>query len=753
MRFSRRTLIRAAVLSLLAPAAALPLNTWSSGPFTIRLSDGGLNILKDGCIAVEGLTFAFNFIRPDSVFLSEPSADTLVLGLRFGEGDGFHADFPSHVNVTIRRNGDGLHFLAGHRSFEHVSVRMKDRDEHYYGLIEKLYPDNAHNPDLRGRVVDVDVYGEGSRDYAENYASAYSAFYMSTAGYGSFFDTFARGRYSFAIQGITSIEHQADALDWHLFFGPDGARIHEQYFRVIGRPKAVPLWACGPVFWRDLNRGGSDEILDDARRFTDLRVPLTACWVDRPYSNGANEWSRMDFSEKFADPEKWIRILGGEYGLRFMTWVGPMTFQDRDFPGLLPGYRGYMDLTDPACLAEFERRLAANQYAAGVKGHKMDRADENFPFTEPWHDPVRESESRNKYAYLYSKTIHEFLSRAHGADQFNFARAAFHRCQPYLSAVWCGDSRSNWKGLQGSLANAARSGFMGFPVWGSDTGGYLGPGRIDETLYSRWLNWSAWCGLFEIKIDGSGGEGEDRPPWKYPVSLQNAFRAACEQRMDLLPTVYSRANTSYKNGVLMQPLAYRWPTDGKTHEIWDEYVFCGAFLVAPVVTPVPMREVYLPEGRWFEFRDPATEHAGPASITVNAPVDAIPVFVHENSLYVTGDIFRGNSRKWKAGLNGNGTLVIHAFPGGRGDSTAFAYVDAFDGDQEKRLALSRSEKTVVFESEPLSSAASVEIRCDAKPVSASLDGVPVRIRYDERRRIAAFALPLKASARLELRIR
>jgi alpha-glucosidase (family GH31 glycosyl hydrolase) len=752
MRSPCRCLIPFLFLSLLAPDPARPADAWTSGPFTIRIEGGAVEILREGGAAIEGLTFAFNFIRPDSIFMKDSSADTLLLGLRFGEGDGFHRDFPASLDLTVSRNGDGLRFFSSHPSFEHITVRMNDRGEHYFGLIEKLYPGNEPNPDLRGQVVDVDVYGEGSRGYAENYASAYSAFYMSTGGYGSFFDTFARGRYRFAIEGITTFEHQADALDWHLFFGPDGSRIHEQYYRIIGRPKSVPLWACGPVFWRDLNRGGKDEVLDDARRFTDLRIPLTACWVDRPYSNGANAWSKMDFSGAFAGPEKWIRTLADEYGLRFMTWAGPMTFQDSDFPGLLPGDRGYMDLTDPAGLAEFEKRLSL-QYAAGVRGHKMDRADENFPLTAAWHEPVRESESRNKYVFLYSKTIHEFLSRAHGGDQFNFARAAFHRCQPFLSAVWGGDSRSNWQGMAGNQANAMRCGFMGFPVWGSDTGGYLGPGRIDETLYSRWLLWSAWSGLFEIKIDGSGGEGEDRPPWKYPASLQKTFREACELRMDLLPTVYSWANTSYKNGVLMQPLAYRWPSDSRTFGIWDEYVFCGAFLVAPVFSPDPMRWVYLPEGRWFEFNDPGQDYWGPTSFAVGVPADAIPVYVRENTLYVTGDIFRGNSRKWEGPLKGAGTIVVHAFPGAAGDSAVFDYVDAFDGQKEKRLTLSRTANVVVFESEPLSSAASVEIRCDSQPASAFINGRPVRMKYDTSRKMAVFELPSRRDVRLELSVR
>ena len=75
-----------------------------------------------------------------------------------------------------------------------------------------------------------------------------------------------------------------------------------------------------------------------------------------------------------------------------------------------------MDLTNPETLEEFERRLEENQYSVGVKGHKMDRADENFPVTARWKERISESETRNKYVYLYSRVINEFLSNAHGKD-------------------------------------------------------------------------------------------------------------------------------------------------------------------------------------------------------------------------------------------------------------------------------------------------------------------------------------------------
>jgi len=716
-----------------SPAADSP-NVWRSGDIGIELRGTGVGITHAGGARIEISALAFNFVEPARIAVESASDDVLALKLVFDRTDGFRDDFPRELPLRIERRGDALHWSARHPAFRHVTIRMKDRDEHYFGLIEKLYPYNAKNPDLRGQTVDVDVYAEGDRDYAENYASAYSAFYMSSRGYGSFFDTFAKGRYQFAVGGSTEIYHQTGDLDWHLFFGPSGDRIHRQYYEVIGRPKFVPIWACGPIFWRDQN-SGSGEVLADVRKFTEMRIPLTACMIDRPYSEGGHQWSRMHFSEAFAQPEAWIRTLNETYGMQVLTWVAPMTFTDPDFPGLLSGYKNYMDLTHPEALAEFERRLATHQYAAGVRGHKMDRADENFPLTAQWHDPVRESEARNKYAYLFSKVIHGFLSKAHGRDHFNYARTAYHRSQPYLSALWGGDSRPNWAGMSGSQANAMRVGFQGFPMWGNDTGGYLGEGRIDELLYMRWLQWSAWNGMFEIKIDGAGGSGGDRPPWKYSARLQEVFRDACAQRMALLPYIYSCANTSYANGVLMKPLAYAYPGDAQTHTIWDAYIFGNAFLVAPVFDPGHERDLYLPPGAWYDFRDPSRAFTGGKTIRVDAPADSIPVFVRENSVYVTGDVFRGNSRAWLGALDG-ARLDIHAFPGPAGTETAFTYVDYTGGDREVGMTLSNDGRSVVFRSGPLSVPSSVLLRCADAPESVLWYDRPVVYDYNARDGIA-----------------
>ncbi|MBN2030023.1 hypothetical protein JW824_07220 [bacterium] len=449
-----RTSALSSLICLLTVHFAASQTIWEKDPFSIYLQDNNLEFFHEKTKIMEIQSVAFNFIQPDTILIENVKDDTLNLQLVFNQTDGYHGNFPSQIRLTISHFNNTFHLTASHSTFRHVTIKMKDLNEHYFGCLEKLYPENAKSPDLRGNVVDVEVYGYGERDYAENYASAYSAFYISSLGYGSFFDTFAKGRYHFAVNGTTEIYHQTDALDWYIFYGPTGDIIHREYFNIIGRPKYIPMWACGPIFWRDQNNGGKDELLDDIQKFTELEIPLTACWVDRPYSNGSSNWSLMDFNEKFAEPENWIRTINEQYGLQFMTWVAPLTFSDRDFPGLLPNYKGYLDLTDPDAITELENRLNTYQYAVGVKGHKMDRADENFPFTSTWNERTSESESRNRYVYLYSKVMHDILVKALGDNHFNFARAAFHRCQPYLSALWGGDSRSNWQGRQSGQRHA-----------------------------------------------------------------------------------------------------------------------------------------------------------------------------------------------------------------------------------------------------------------------------------------------------------
>lgn len=738
-----------ALLVLLAGACSQGVAaTLTVGDAKLVADGGRISVTKAGREIVRLTSIRFNYSAGDWQIV-EHDEERIVLHGRFPPGVDYDRDATDarerSAELVITRTGSGFRLHADPDWGRQVTLDFDYLGDHFFGLSEPLQPDNRLSPDITGTSIAVEVAGEADT-MRENFASAWSAFYMSSFGYGAFFDSFARGRYQFAINGRNRIHHDTGTLDWYVFLGSDGREIHRAYFALIGAPKAVPAWALGPVGWRDQNDGGAAEILADIEHMTSLEIPFTAWFVDRPYSEGANAWSQMNFAPAFADPDVWIGKLRRDYGLEFMTWVSPATFGDTRFPRHLAGHYSYLDLSDPQTVAAYADTLRLRQYAYGVKGHKIDRADENFPVDEAWQDEsVPPAERRNRYVYLLQKTQDEALRSAWGPDQFTFARAAIHRVQPYLSALWGGDPRSTWDGLAGNFANAARAAFLGFPVWGTDSGGYLGEGRIPEALYLRWLEAASMAGLFEIKLDGAGGSGEDRLPWHYDEALQGRFRAICAERMRMIPYLYSLARTSAVNGALMQPLAYRHLDDPKTYDIWDEFYVGDAILVAPVLQPGESRSVYLPKGEWRDFDTPARRYVGGKTYEIAAPLDKLPRFVKQNSLFVSGNVYQGNDRRWS---DADPSLVIDAYPGSASSSAEFSYVDLNDADAVKVIRLARSGRSIRLSAPAMVVDTKLRVVLEVAPGSVTLNENDVEANYDADAKILSLIVPARQSIEL-----
>ncbi|EDY84179.1 glycosyl hydrolase, family 31 [Verrucomicrobiia bacterium DG1235] len=693
--------------------------TLQSGDATLHFQDGAITVERKGQTRIHVDSIDFDYHAPLNFEVAEQSNNSIQILLTYPATVDYYSlptdSEPRQATLEIS-SVDGGFRLSSHPEWaDQTTIQLSDLGDATFGLTEPLQPDNRLTPNLRGATVTVEVASEGE-NITENYASGFSSFYLSSLGYGSFFDTFARGRYQIAVNGKSQIHHETGHLDWYLFFGDDGAEIHASYFKLIGKPKASPLWGLGPVAWRDHNEGAA-EIMEDIGRMSELRIPVTSWFVDRPYSDGNHAWSEMNFSQKFSDPEIWIKSIREDYGLEFMTWTATAMFGSKRFPKHLEGKFTYLDLSHPETAAQFKSELTEKQYQVGVKGHKMDRADEVFPVYEDWHNnTIPYAERRNHYVYLFSKVHHDALQAAWGDDHVNFARAAIHRTQPYVSAIWGGDPRSNWAGLQANMANGIRASYMGFPTWGTDVGGYIGDGRIDEELYIRWMQAGSMTGLFEIKLDGAGGAGEDRMPWNYGPELQNAFRAICEDRMQLLPYLYSLSHTAHQTGALMQPMAYRHPADSETHEIWDQYYFGPNLLVAPVLKPDTKRAVYFPIGEWIDYDDPTQRiiSAKGEWRPVAAPLAKLPRWIKANSILPTGNIHPANSKLWS---DAPIELTLKAFPGQSGESATFDYVDPLDQNQVKTLKLARDENTIRFAAPPIPCQVTLEIHvADQSPI-------------------------------------
>lgn len=74
-----------------------------------------------------------------------------------------------------------------------------------------------------------------------------------------------------------------------------------------------------------------------------------------------------------------------------------------------------------------------------------------------------------------------------------------------------------------------------------------------------------------------------------------------------------------------------YPDDPRTWTVDNQYMAGESLLVAPVLAGRRERNVYLPEGIWFDFWS-HRRFAGKQAIRIESPISRIPVFVKSGTL-------------------------------------------------------------------------------------------------------------------------
>ena len=564
--------------------------------------------------------------------------------------------------------------------------------EHIYGLGED---NDAYlgNLDRRGTTRDM-ITGQ-KINIGKVTADIPVTFYMSTGSgkpYGIFTDNSYPMFYDIGKGNPDECYQKALGGDmiFYFFNGDNFGDILNEYTNLTGKPPMPPLWTLGYIqcrcsYW---NWEQVDGLIDTLRKH---HIPLDCIVFDYDWAECFNnyKWNKRwegKSPEKIAEYRK--------QGLHFMVSnSGPMlkkdsdTFEsaleanvlarDTDGSTITCGHYGgeLIDFSHPNT-KEWLRPQLERILDDGVESWWLDLTEpEGDPENTVYYDGDR-NKVHNPFSLLNTKTYND-ITKEHCPEMrpFILTRTGTAGIQKYCTAIWSGDVYSDYKTFSAHIPEAMNTGMSGIPLWTSDAGGFISSTSNANdnrniykndvarhaNLYERWVQFACFCPVMRVHHAGESA------PFAFGELMTDSVAHYIRLRYRLLPYIYSYAYRTHLTGEpIMRPLVYNYPSDEQVYDIKDEFMFGDEILVAPVhEEEVCKRQVYLPEGKWYDF-DYGYEYEGGQSYEVYAPQNRIPVFVK------SGAIISVSEQIYNTAELDNRVIAAEIYPDGTSRFTLYA---------------------------------------------------------------------------------
>ncbi|PXV87768.1 alpha-D-xyloside xylohydrolase [Lachnotalea glycerini] len=525
-----------------------------------------------------------------------------------------------------------------------------------------------------GRKRIIKVNSDPPSDTGESHAPV--PFYISTAGYGLFVDSF---RYISFYMGTVAekgsskhmqqenIEHKefsesalyalkrakekrkiiieiprVKGVDIYFFTG-DIKEVVQRYNLFSGGGCLPPMWGLG-MWYRTYGGSSQDTVLELARLFREEHMPMDVLglepgWHSHSYSC-SYKWSYL-----FEKPQQMIQQLE-QKGYKLNLWEHSYVYPTAPFYEQIMKYSGECEVWN-GLVPDFATKEACSIFAQyhqkefvklGIKGFKLDECDNSdynpsdwsFPDSTKFPSNMDGEQMHMAIGILYQNLLYRVFKNEL-VRTFSQVRSSGALAAP-LPFVLYSDLYDHKQFIRGMVT----SGFSGL-LWAPEVRDCLNENDLLRRLQTIVFSEQALINSWRIPS----------PPWKQ-VDIEknlagewmeeatyytNACRKYFEIRMQLLPYLYSAFVEYYQNGTPpIRALVMDYSNDEQVRNIDDEYMFGKSLLVCPLTIEDKItRQIYLPEGVWYHFFTGEVIQGG-KSITIKADYDQIPVYVRENTI-------------------------------------------------------------------------------------------------------------------------
>ena len=430
----------------------------------------------------------------------------------------------------------------------------------------------------------------------------------------------------------------------------------DDYTALTGRPPIPADWAWGPR--RRVNRETLINGVPEYKLMRDRKLPLTA--VDDAmhalpqYSQRGNEavysawtaelhahgYKALDYNNPYvsasspnaaedyaygADAGFFEKAPSGAPATTFFISGGAQTISA-------------VDLTNPAAAVWFQT-LLKRSVDLGYDGWMHDFG-EYVARDSTFFDGRTGEELHNLFPVLSAKAAYESALENGKVVRHPFTRSGYTGSQQWVLETWGGDPEASFDdtiGLPGLLRGGLNLGMVGVPYWSTDIGGFkcITDAPHDKEMLVRWFQMGALSPMMHDEDACSNpisGSRTKATIWDDQES-QDLWRNAAGLHTRLAPYFRALAQGAHARGTpITQHPFLRYPQEPEAWKVEDSFFIGDALYGAPVVRRgLTTRSVWLPPGRYLEWTE-RTIHSGPATVTVPAPLDRLPLFVVENQL-------------------------------------------------------------------------------------------------------------------------
>ena len=517
-------------------------------------------------------------------------------------------------------------------------------------------------------------------------------------------------------QQLTVWSEMAKDLDYYFIAGNTTDELIHGYRTLTGKAQVLPKWALG--FWQSRERyktsGDIEQTLAEFRR---RHIPVDNIVQDWNYW-ADDQWGSHQFeASRYPNPQAMLDSVHQMHG-RFMISVWPKfypntkNYQELDAHGGMyhqsiadsirdwvgPGYmNSFYDAYAEGARKIFWRQMDENLYSKyhfGIDAWWMDASEPNVRDCTPmWYRKAlsgptamgSSTEYFNAYSLANADAIYNGQREVNPNQRvFLLTRSSFAGEQRYSTATWSGDIGTRWEDMRAQMTAGLNYNLAGLPFWGMDQGGFSVENRYvkaqqlyDQTgeenadlkewreLQTRWNEFGCFIPLYRTH-----GQWPLREVWNIAPEPHPAYKAIVwydRLRYRLMPYIYSLAGAvHFSDYTMMRALVMDFNGDDKVYNVKDQWMFGPSLMACPVAKyQARSREVYLPAQRgWYDLLS-GKHYAGGQTITADAPLERIPVFVPEGSLLPVGPEMEWSDEKPAE------TIDLYVFAGRDGSFTLY----------------------------------------------------------------------------------